>query len=254
MSFEPQNRLEESLVKATTDPAHRPQFYRDFVESDVFIIQQRQDVPDTDEMTMLKEGTGLEIQSIEYRGKPYIPIFSSLPRLQAVLTEEAGYLAMNALAFLELTQGADLLLNPGSEYGKELLAQEVALILDGSIGKPSQRYVAKQDTQVLIGQPKNYPTELVDALTRLFKGKKEVKRAWVAHFFNPQEDEKPHTLVGIEASGDFDSVVLEASAVAGSIRVPDPPVDFIRVTGKDGVASYFRKAKSFYERRFLSLF
>ncbi len=40
MPFEPQNALERSLVQATADPAYRPQFYKDFVKSNIFIIQQ----------------------------------------------------------------------------------------------------------------------------------------------------------------------------------------------------------------------
>ena len=39
MAFDPINDLERSLVKAATDVAHRPQFYRDFVGADVFVIQ-----------------------------------------------------------------------------------------------------------------------------------------------------------------------------------------------------------------------
>ena len=38
MSFQPQNKLERSLMKAAEDPAHHPQFYKDLIESDVFII------------------------------------------------------------------------------------------------------------------------------------------------------------------------------------------------------------------------
>jgi hypothetical protein len=39
MSFEPQNALESSLMKAAGDPAHRPQFYRDLLESQIYLIQ-----------------------------------------------------------------------------------------------------------------------------------------------------------------------------------------------------------------------
>ncbi|MGQ9778591.1 MAG: hypothetical protein ACUVRM_01765 [Bacillota bacterium] len=39
MAFEPQNNLERFLMRAAVDPAYHPQFYRDFVESDIFIIE-----------------------------------------------------------------------------------------------------------------------------------------------------------------------------------------------------------------------
>jgi hypothetical protein len=255
MGFEPQNDLERSLIKAANDPAHRPEFYRDLAKSDVFIIQHGKQQPGREGWTTLQKGMTIQIQNIEREGKPYVPIFSSLARLQAALTGEAAYLQLNALELLSITKGSALLLNPGSDYGKEITVEEAASIVDGSIWQATERYVAQKETRVLIGQPRNYPVELVEALTRVFRKKKEVRRAWVAHFFNPERDEKPHTLIAIDASGDLDSIVGEAGIVARDIQIPDPPVDFIAITGKGGVESYFTKsAKPFYVRRFFGLF
>ena len=92
MTFQPQNTLERSLVQAAEDPAHRPQFIKDFTESDIFIVQYGPP-PKQSGTARVEEGFQLEIQHIEFNGKPYIPIFSSLPRLQAVLPEEARYIA-----------------------------------------------------------------------------------------------------------------------------------------------------------------
>jgi hypothetical protein len=255
MSFEPQNDLERSLVKVANDPAHRPQFYRDLARSDVFIIQHGRTPPDKDGWTTLQERTKIQIQNIDFKGKPHIPMFSSLTRLQTALTGEAAYLGVNALELLKMTKGSALLLNPGSDYGKEITVEEAASIIDGSIWQPTERYVAKKDTRVLIGQPKNYPTELVESLSRLFKRRKEVKRAWIAHFFNPERDQRPHTLIAIEVGSSFESIAADAGIVARTIQIPDPPLDFLPITGKAGVEDYFKNsAKPFYERRFLGLF
>jgi hypothetical protein len=254
MKFQPQNSLEISLLKASTDPAHRPQFYRDFVKSDVFIIQEGPP-PERSGTTVLNENYQLQIRNIDWNGKPVIPIFSSLVRLQANLQYEVGYIALNALKFMEITQGSDLLLNPGSDYGKEFTKEEIASILDGSIWQPSESFVAKKDTQIMIGKPANYPNDLVEALSRLFKKTKEVKRAFVAHFFNPEQDEKPHTLIAIEVNGNWKSIVASAGMVARDVPSPDPPVDFIQITGKEGLADYFlRECKPFYERKLFGIF
>ena len=81
---------------------------------------------------------------------------------------------------------------------------------------------------------------------------KEVKRAWVAHFFNPENDEKPHTLIGIEVSDNWNTIVGEAGIIATSVPVPDPPVDFMCVTGNssdDSIEDYFLKESSpFYKK------
>lgn len=255
MNFDPQNDLERSLMKAAEDPAHRPQFYRVLVESEIFIIQHGERPPEKEERITLNEGKDIQIANIEIQGNLYIPIFSSVPRLQAAITDEVAYLGINALDFLEMTMGSALILNPGSDYGKEFTPQEAASIVDGSIWQPVERYVAKKETEVLIGQPKNYPKELVDALIRFFKTKKQVKRAWVAHFSNPDRDEKPHTLIAVEVRGEFEEIMSEAGIVAQNIPIPDPPVDFLPITGSGGIEDYFvKETKPFYERRFLGLF
>lgn len=154
-----------------------------------------------------------------------------------------------------MTQGANLLMNPGADYGKEFPKEEIASIIDGSLFRPTERFVAQKDTQVMIGQPANYPTELVAALTRLFKKTRAVKRAYVAHFFNPENDEKAHTLIAIEVTGDWASVMAGVGIVARDVPSPDPPTDFIQITGSGGVEDYFlRDCKPFYERRLFGLF
>ena len=253
MPFEPQNPFERSLMQAASDPAHRPQFYRDLASSDLFIIQEGPP-PEKSGRTVLKEGYSLQVRHIERNGKPFIPVFSSLARLQAAVQSEVSYIALNALEFMKITRGAELILNPGSDFGKEFTKAEIESLLDGSIWKPSERYVAEKVTKVMLGQPSKYPKELVDALARYFRTTKEVKRAYLAHFFNPERDEKPHTLIGVETTGNWDSVMSGAGMVARDVPTPDPPVDFLQITGKGGVEDYFkRNCKPFYERKLFGL-
>lgn len=246
--FAPENDFERSLVKAATDPAHRPQFYRDFVKADILVIQHGL-VPEKPAKITLAKDMALKIAPIEMNGKPYLPVFSSLARLRAVIQNEVGFLAMNALELLRITQGAELMLNPGSDYGKEFTREEIAGILDGSIWRTTP-YVVEKPTQVLLGQPTRYPHALVEALARLFTGKREVQAAYLTHFFNPAAGDKSHTMIAIEATGDWDHLVAEAGMVAANVDVPDPPVDFLRMTGKAGLEDYFRETcRPFYKAR-----
>ena len=254
MQFRPQNKLELSLVKAAEDPAYRPQFYKDVIEEDIYIVQEGQSA-EVSGVTTLEEGTSLQVQNIEWEGKPYIPIFSSLERLQMTIQDEVGYIALNMLEFMKITLGAELLLNPGADYGKAFTKNEIASLVDGSMWQPSEQFVAKKDTQVMIGQPSNPPNELIAALTRYFKKTKQVKKAYIAHFFNPEFDEKPHTLVALEIHGDWDSVMAGAGIIARDSHVPDPPVDFIQITGQGGIEDYFtNESNPFYHRKFLGVF
>ncbi len=199
-------------------------------------------------MITLEQGMELKIAPIDMNGKPYLPIFSSLTRLRAAIQNEVGNLAMNALEFLKIIHGAELVLNPGSDCGKEFTREEIAGILDGSIWRVNA-YTVEKPTKVFLGQPSRYPHALVEALSRLFKGKVQVQSAYLAHFFNPVAGDKSHTLIGIETAGDWDELVAEAGMVASNVEIPDPPVDFLRMTGKAGVEDYFHKScKPFYTK------
>ncbi len=253
MPFEPQNSFERSLMQAASDPAHRPQFYRDLVAADLFIIQEGPPL-ETSGRTVLSQGASLKVRHIDWNGKPYIPAFSSLPRIQAVVQSEVSYVALNALEFMKITRGAELILNPGSDFGKEFTKAEIESVLDGSIWQPSERYVAQKETKIMIGQPARYPKELVEVLARYFKTTKEVKRAYLAHFCNPERNEKAHTLIAVEMNGNWDLVMAGAGIVARDVQIPDPPVDFLQITGRGGVEDYFKRdCKPFYKRKLFGI-
>lgn len=244
--FEPQNGLECSLVKAAGDIAHRAQFYRDFIQSDIFIIQER--LPEKPVESVPAAGFQLNIRPIEQGGRLWLPVFSSLLRIQMVIKEEVSYLSMNALEFLRAIGKADVILNPGCEYGKEFTHKEIGSILDGSLWKEGS--VVEERSKVLIGQPAAYPTELVSTLSRLFVQRKQVQKAYLANFFDPKRDRKPRTLVALEISGDCSDIVAEAGAAARDVEVADPPVDCVQLTENSGIAQYFGTGvKPFYERK-----
>ncbi len=161
---------------------------------------------------------------------------------------------MKVLDFLEIIKGAELFLNPGADYSKEFTKEEIENILNGSIWKPSEHFVVKQDTQILIGQPKNYPTQLVEELIKLFQKDKNVERAYIAHYHNPEENDPPHTLVGIAVKKYSEQTFAQAGIVVTNVEVPDPPVDFIRVQSSGGLSDYFNKSKPFYKRKKFGFF
>lgn len=251
--FSPENSLERSLMKAADDPAHRPQFYKDFLDGEIFFIN-RGPSPEKIERRTVKEGEHFRISNIEIEGEDYIPIFSSLQRLQAVIKDEVCFVNLRVKDFLETTLGSNLVLNPGSDYGKQFTKTEIENLLDGSIWEPKNTYVTKKETNILIGQPKNYPHELCDALSRLFKKIKSVKSAYLAHFHNPETGDPPHTLIGLVAEGNWNEIVAQAGIVAESIQIPDPPIDFIKIEPNGSHTDYFlSECKPFYKKKIFGL-
>lgn len=245
-----ENQLELALRLAADEPAHRPDFYKALLDSTIFILGHS-DGSNFGERT-LEAGEKVSIQNwVRADGSPVIPFFSSLNALQRVIEEEVTYMALPARSLFEMTRGATLVLNPKLAYGKEFLPNEIYALLSEGVNRIPEQRVTKKATQVLLGQPANYPEKMVDSLVSLFSKRGNVKAAYLTLMHDPSQDEKPHLVVGIEAEGDVEAVIREAGVVAGDTSPNNEPVDLYRVARDDkGLSEYFlREVQPFYERR-----
>ncbi len=249
MPFVPVNELEKLLVAAATDAAARPAFYRAMLEQQLFIIREDK-TPHKREHFVAQKGMTIQIRAVEAQGQPHTAIFSSPERISAVVSEKVGFMGIKGRDLLEIVRGNRLIMNPGSEYGKVFTEQEVESLLDGSIFQPSRK-VDAGGKQILLGQPKNYPSHITEPLGRLFAKLPEVKAAYLAHAMLQQEGERPHTLIGVEAAGDWNRVREETGVVLNSSIKPGEIVDLVPVErGKgDTIGTYLlEKTKPFYVR------
>src|SRR3569833_257172 len=112
-----------------------------------------------------------------------IPVFTSTERIfdKGVIKHQVFFLACAGEDLFNFTKGTTLILNPYSDYGKELLPGEITKILNGSILESNKKELKiKKSTNVLIGQPAKYPTEIVKSLSNFFSNRKDVLKAYVA--------------------------------------------------------------------------
>lgn len=244
-----ENTLEKSLRLAADEPAHRPEFFMTLLSSTIYVLG----TTGTGEgQVNLEAGSNISIAHWQKPdGSAVIPFFSSLQTLQKSIDSEESYIEIPARSLFEITLGTPLFLNPKSPYGKEFFPEEVRHLLCDEIGqKPVQRTVEK-DTQVLLGQPSQYPSKMVNSLTQLLAKHHNVKRAFLALMHDASTDQKPHLIVGIEADGDIEQVMREAGNVAGDTAPDGDPVDLYRVhEGDSGLSDYFLKqTEPFYKRK-----
>ncbi|MGL6295891.1 MAG: enhanced serine sensitivity protein SseB C-terminal domain-containing protein, partial [Plesiomonas sp.] len=143
---------------------------------------------------------------------------------------------------------------PKAEYSKEFFPDEVAMLLaTGGVVKPVERDI-EQETQLLLGQPTEYPAAMIDALTTLFSQRKLVRRAFLALIHDREVDEQPNLLIGLDVKGeqaDIDALISEAGMVASETAPNDDPVDFCLVEeNARGVSHYLvNHTQPFYQRR-----
>lgn len=195
MTFDPENPLEKALQRAMTEPDVRPEFYRLLLESNLFIIGKIEGAPGKGETA--QTGGRLMIATIDHQNRQFHPVFTALSRLQNFVREDVEHLAIAGRTLFEASRGATFLLNPASECGKELTAEEIASVLNNP---------AYQQTRVRIGQPTVYPEALVDALKILFAQRPEVVAAHLVQIAVEGGDEPPHPMIGVETDGDWQAL------------------------------------------------
>ena len=94
--------------------------------------------------------------------------------------------------------------------------------------------------QILLGQPAEYPTKLVEALKQAFSQRPTVRAAYLAHCLIPSQGTAPHTAVGLDAD-DYDSLVVELGPVVTSALAENQILDFISVRDGGAIAEYMLK-------------
>lgn len=243
----PVNDLEKSLIEAYNDVSARNRFYTKLLWNDLIVLTDAN--PNLHEgVNTLNENTTVQFVTFE-DGR--IPIFTSENRIfdKGVVKEKLQIMSMKGQDLFGIAKGATFVLNPYSDYGKELLKEEIESLIDGSIFEDSNSHSVEKDTEVLIGQPTIKPTEFLKALSRLFQEHETVKSAFVGIIKMAKSEEEPHLIIAIDLEADLGSVTCKAIPIAEKMMAKEEVVDFIKIDDKGGVSDYFTKeTKPFYTR------
>jgi len=240
MPFISENRLEEALVKAVKQPATAPDFWRLLLESELLVLGSAEGHEADDRPFTLQPGGRFNLVTAQRDGRAFLPVFSSLPRMQEWVKQDSRYLSMPGRALFELTRGAAVILNPASEYGRELTPEQVGQLL----GAPA----ANRPPRTIIGEA-DPPAALVAMLTALFSRHREVSAAWMIQATFADRALTPHPVVGIETSGDMQALAEEISRIAAD-TVPGMVFDVQRVMREQpqGLAEALLQTPPFYQR------
>ncbi|MZR61440.1 enhanced serine sensitivity protein SseB C-terminal domain-containing protein [Alcanivorax sp. DP30] len=240
------NALHAALIDASHEAAKRPAFYKALMEADVFVIGHT-DQPDGGEHS-LQAGAKVSLANWEKAdGSPVIPFFTHLEALQRAIDAETSYLSLPARSLFEMTRGTTLFLNPKSDYGKEFVPHEIDALLETGMNQQVESRVVEKETQVLLGQPAEYPTAMVEALRQLLPSHPSVQAAYLCLMHDPESGDKPTLVVGFEGKA-LDQAMREAGSVVVDTAPDNQPVDFVVVDEHgSGVGGYLRESGAFYQ-------
>lgn len=250
---ESENELERALAAAAEDPTSVSQFYRTLLEAKLLVIDESPEPLDL-EQGVLKLGAQLRVRHLEFDGHPHVLLFSSIKQIQAFADESASYVSLNARDLFGMWPGSHAILNPGAECSKQFVPAEIASLADGSIFSQHSTYVVPEETQISLGQPAEYPQHITDALKRFFSTRKDVRAAYLAHYYNPSRDETPCTLIGVDATGDWESLIGDSSLVLRQAARSTDVVDFIKIDGSETSRYMVDETKPFFRRKRFGLF
>lgn len=235
-----QKKLEELIRLAAENAGMRPAFYRALLKTEVYTLGEV-----TEELKRGSKKLALKPWARE-DGTPIFPIFSSEEKMASVIDAGEPSIKVVARRLFEAHPEGWFVLNPHTETGKEFTPEEVQGLLDGSLFASEELKIEK-NTQVLIGQPSEYPYELIKALNLLFGTLPGVHAAYIAEIDNPADEYPPHLIVGIENSGSFDKVAKETGMVARDFLGEDELLDVIQVKpNQGGIHAYLRRTMPIY--------
>ena len=241
---EPAATLEELLAQAATDPACQPEFYRRLLLEPLVIITAGN--PATARPgSYVADGSAIEVACWE-DGR--IPVFTTPARIfdKGKVTQQVIYSQLKGRALLEMLRGKTLLLNPYSDFGKELVPAEIDRLLAGTILHTGIRLTVEKAMQVYIGQPAVYPTGMVQALARLLSQQPRVRAAYLAWIHDPAAPEPPHYIICLDVEGEMRTISQQAGFVAQKFLAKEEIIDIVQAD-QSSLTDYFRQTKPFYE-------
>jgi hypothetical protein len=145
VEFEPANDLEQTLVRAATEPAARPEFYRRLLTAEIYALTE--DAQLVDGQTSKPAAGDATFITWDSPSGPYVPLFSSRARVDEIgrLRERTyGFVALQGkTAFARLArEKRAAFLNPGFASGKQFGPDVIDRLAGGTKEIPRQRDTA----------------------------------------------------------------------------------------------------------------
>src|SRR5436189_4436612 len=125
-NFNAENIIEATLRKASTEPAFRGEFYKRLLSEKLIVLTGKSNLPEG--VQTVQENTNINLVTLT-DGK--IPVFTSTSKIfdKGIIKEQVPFLEMKGEDLFNLATGATFILNPYSDYGKELLPNEIESLL-----------------------------------------------------------------------------------------------------------------------------
>ena len=218
--FAPENDIERALMRASSEPAYRPDFARALMDAEIFVVLVPEGgpiVPGPHGEATIPEGTRLTLAHATRGVEDVLPFFTAPSRAKIWFKSDHVVAPDKTRDLFSRVSDRSFVLNPGSDYGKEFTPGEVQRLLAGQFDDGPQTTVIKQPEQILLGMPKQRPEALITALARELGAVTGVHGAWLMLASRAGEPEQSW-MIGVDHAGDWQDVrAAIGRAVAGDV-------------------------------------
>lgn len=247
--FKPENALERALVKAAEDPAARAPFLKMLLDAELsFALVEGE-----------AKGSGYEVPEVTHEDDSFVPVFTADSRVKAMFGDERMMVVRQSFRqIMSQIAGANFVLNPGSDYGREIWAGDVMAMLDGDFEKAAESDddesgeggYEEAPLPTVVGRPTPTPTHLVTPLAKLFSTLPDVRAAHMAQALFAEADGLKRLVIGValEPAGDIDAVLDEVTGVLDRVAKPTDVIDFVPVPGSPLDDYFSRDTQPFYKK------
>jgi len=207
LTFRPENALEEALLTAyeSDDLEH---LLRTLAIADVFLPAEGEG-PAEEQNVSAEQGDEIALPVLEgEEGVRLVPIFSSLTQLARFRPGGGGYMRLRGRELAAITPpDLGLALNPGGQLGLPLTPEHVADLANAPPANGGE-------SQLLIGEPREEPVELLETIGRFAESRDDVRAAYRALLVRGPGAEPEH-VIGLElVPGADPEAVVDAAAEA----------------------------------------
>ena len=142
----PENELEECLIQAFSNISIQKEFYLKLLSNQLFILTNENCISEIENQPI--ESTAAVQCFIFENGQ--IPLFTSINRIfdKGIMDKKVPYLSLKGQSLFEALNGATFILNPYSDFAKELTSREIENLLNGTIyNKIDEQKLENKKTQ-----------------------------------------------------------------------------------------------------------
>lgn len=248
--FEPENDLERSFVRAANEPPHRPDFFRELMDAQIFLALDFAGAPPIagpDGQMTLPKGTTLNLRALKSGDQAFLPFFTAPSRARAIFKNDHIVVPDTPRELFRRYPEAQFVLNPGWPLSKDFLRDEVARFLKGDFAPAIELVTAGEGTQILFAQPSPYPHDIVAGLSAVFQEEPAIATAYLAQIAHGGKP--PHLAIAVDAAEDWDTLMQRLGPRMRTVLPPSQPIDFFPLSGGPLENNFRSQTQPFFKRR-----